>query len=57
MADLSYVYAQRRSALLNGVIIGAGINGLIMVGPYAIFPLAVGIFLEWRARSGLEKEK
>ena len=57
MPELSYVRSQRWSALLNGVIIGLGINGLIMAVPFAILPLAAGIFLEWRARSSLGREK
>ncbi len=44
---------QRWSALMNGIVIGFGINGLLLGLPFAILPLAAGIFLEWRARSRL----
>ena len=46
---------QRWSALMNGIVIGFGINGLLLGLPLAILPLAAGIFLEWRARSKLSK--
>jgi hypothetical protein len=55
--DISFIKRQRWSGLWNGVVIGMGLGWILWGSLIGIFPLALGIGIEWRQHKRLSREQ
>ena len=55
--DSSFMKRQRWSGLWNGVVIGMGLGWLLWGSVIGIFPLALGIGIEYMQRKRLSREQ
>ena len=55
--ELNFIKRHRWSGLWNGVVIGMGVGWLVLGGFIGIFPLILGIGLEWVQRKRLSREQ